>query len=83
MAYLHYLIGNLVPLLNSSLRKSCLTTGRHVLPETSTAWWKPLELYRIIRHIPVFLIFMGTEPKSLAQASNSEVGEGKKAHVAE
>ena len=26
---------------------------------------------------------MGTEPKSLAQASNSEVGEGKKAHVAE
>jgi len=53
------------------------------LPETSTAWSKLLELYRIIRHIPVFLIFMGTEPKSLAQASNSEVGEGKKAHMAE
>ena len=53
------------------------------LSETSTAWLKPLELYRTIRHIPVFLIFMGTESKSLAQASNLEFGEGKKAHVAE
>lgn len=51
-------------------------------PETPMAWSKHPGLCKMVRHISVSLIFMGTEPMSLAQVLNPEI-EGKEAYVAE